>query len=327
MTDVSPPSAPRARPRLVVSRCLDLDACRYNGVAIRAPLVGRLAAHVELVPVCPEVEVGLGVPRDPIRLVRGRDGGGVRLVQPSTGRDLTGAMDAFAAGFVERVGEVDGFLLKSRSPSCGIDDVKVYGEGAGAAPVGKDHGRFAAAVLEAFPDHPVEHEGRLTNLALRDHWLTALFAVAALREAHARGGMGELVAFHARHKLLLMASSPAEQTALGRIVAGGDGRSAASTWDAYAAAFRRALVRPPRPGTHVNVLQHAAGYFKDRLEPAEKAVFLTLLEDYRGGRVPRLAPLAVLRSWVARFHEPWLEAQAYLAPYPRPLMDLRDSGV
>ena len=312
------------RPRLVLSRCLELDACRYNGATIRAPLVTALAEHVELVPVCPEIEVGLGVPRDPIRLVR-PDGGGTRLVQPSTGRDLTGAMRGFGSAFLDGLSDVDGFLLKSRSPSCGIDGAKVYAGAGDALPVDEEAGMFAAAVLERFRHHPVEHERHLADPEIRDHWLTALFAGAALRLARARGGMAALVAFHARHKLTLMASAPADQKALGRVVANAEGRAPDDVWEAYAPAFRRALATRPGRGRHVNALQHAAGYFKDTLGSAEKRRFGELLEEYRAGRASRLAPLELVRSWARRHGEPWLSGQTYLAPYPPGLMDPRDA--
>ena len=202
------------RPRLVLSKCLELEACRYNGVSIRAPLVRRMEPFVELLAVCPEVEVGLGVPRDPVRLVRNDRGKAPEaapylMVQPSTGRNLTAAMTSFSTTFLDAVEPVDGFLLKSRSPSCGIKDTKIYTDPATekgqAMPVEKGSGLFAAAVLERFGDRAIEDEGRLTNFRIRHHFLTKLFTLARLRAVAASGRMKELVGFHARHKLLLMA--------------------------------------------------------------------------------------------------------------------------
>ncbi|MBW3535783.1 MAG: DUF523 and DUF1722 domain-containing protein [Gemmatimonadetes bacterium] len=316
-------AVPRARPRLVVSRCLELDACRYNGALIRAPLVGALAAHVELVPVCPELEVGLGVPRDPIRLVRGAQG--ARLVQPSTGRDLTDAMRVFGHAFLGSLADVDGFLLKSRSPSCGIDAVKVYAEDDGARPVDSAPGMFAASVLARFPHHPVEHEGRLTDAAVRDHWLTALFAMASLRGAR-EGRSGETLAeVHARHELVLMACEPAGRSALGRLVADAGVLPSGRLWEAYADGFRRVLARRPSRGTHIIALRHAARCFEDRLGGAEGS-FEELLDACRRGRAPREAPLEAIRGWTRRFEDSWLAGQAYLAPYPRGLLDPTDPG-
>ncbi|HKJ93874.1 MAG TPA: DUF523 domain-containing protein [Longimicrobiales bacterium] len=167
------------RPRVVVSQCLELAAVRYDGASIRAPIVRELASSVELVPVCPEVGIGLGVPRDPIRLVRLGDG--MRLRQPATGRDLTGVMRAFAADFLARVGPVDGFLLKSRSPSCGIGDVKLHAALDDDAVVATTSGMFAAAVLETYPGLPTEDEEGLTDPVRRRRWLDAVFGHAGRR--------------------------------------------------------------------------------------------------------------------------------------------------
>ncbi len=311
-------------PRLVVSRCLELDACRYNGATIRAPLIERLAAHVELVPVCPEVEIGLGVPRDPVRLCK--VGGTLRMVQPSTGRDLTDAMTGFAESFLSQVGPVEGFVLKSRSPSCGLTDSKVYSSSEPPMPSGKDAGLFARAVLERFGDAAVEDEGRLTNFRLRHHVLAKAFTLARLRRVAEAGAMRELVAFHAGHKLFLMAQNQAAMRVLGRIVANSERRPFPEILGAYRAELARALARPARAPAHVNAAMHALGYFKDRLTPAEKRHFLAALDEYRTGRLPLSAPLLTLQSWIARFEEPYLAGQLYFEPYPRALMDLADSA-
>ena len=175
-----PAGARFPRPRLVISRCLELDACRYNAVVIRAPLVRRLESAVDLVPVCPELEVGLGVPRAPIRLVE--RAGEVRLVQPSTSRDVTAAMERFATRFLEGVGEVDGFLLKARSPSCGPQDVGIYAGAHAEEPVRHESGMFSAAVRARFPDVLIEDEARLADPSVLHLFLVRLFEAARRRE-------------------------------------------------------------------------------------------------------------------------------------------------
>jgi uncharacterized protein YbgA (DUF1722 family)/uncharacterized protein YbbK (DUF523 family) len=312
------------RPRIVLSQCLELEACRYNAQTVRSTVVRLIEPHVELLPVCPEVEVGLGVPRAPIRLVAADGGGGPRLVQPSTGRDITEDMLAFGGRFAEATRDVDGMILKNRSPTCGIKDVKVYAAADNAPPAGKDAGLFAAVMLERYPGVAIEDEGRLTNAEIRHHFLTRIFASAALRTALAAGPAG-LVAFHTRYKLLFMAHSPSIQRELGRLVA-----EAGSRFDEVAVEYReamgRALEEPAGRGAHVNTIQHAQGYFKDVLGGAEKRQFLRLQEEYREGALPIQALLAVLGSWVERFDEPYLRGQAYFRPYPRPLVIAADSG-
>lgn len=168
------------RPVVVVSQCLELAAVRYDGQTIRAPIVKRLARHAELRPVCPEIAIGLGVPRDPIRIatVEGRR----RLVQPSTGRDLTDVMERFAAEWLDALEDVDGFILKSRSPSCGIRDTKLFDAPDAADPVAFDTGVFGRAVLQLYPHAAVEDEQRLTDRAALHAYLTQLFTNAARRQ-------------------------------------------------------------------------------------------------------------------------------------------------
>lgn len=291
-----------------MSLCLGEAEVRHDGAAIRDPFAKRLASFVDVRPVCPEVEIGLGVPRDPIRIVDGR------LVQPATGRDLTGPMRAFAAGWVAGLGEVDGALLKSRSPSCGVRDVKRRGEGKGS-------GLFAEALIAARPEAAVEDEARLSNLRIREHWLTRIFAAAELRRVRDKGG---LVAFHARHKLLLLAQRESALRSLGRLVAA-PGRFADKIGP-YRSGFAAAMAEPPKDGPRANVLEHALGYFKDVLRPAEKAHALALIRRFRSGRIPLAAPAQVLRAWALRHPRPYLEGQSFFDPFPEELAELSDSG-
>jgi len=164
-------------PRIVVSRCLGFEACRYDGSMVQSSAVERLKAFCECVPVCPEMEIGLGVPRPPIRVVRGRDGD--RLVQPETGRDLTEAMNCFAEEFLRSVGPVDGFVLKARSPSCGLGDVEVFAGPLFSRPLARRvSGFFARAVERRYPHLPVASEGRLEGPRVFDEFLTRVRAVA-----------------------------------------------------------------------------------------------------------------------------------------------------
>jgi len=314
------PLLPWPRPRLVVSACLGFAAVRYSGELIPDKVVAALKAHVDFVPVCPEVEIGLGVPRPTVRLVRGE--GGPRMVQPRTGEDLTERMEGFSRAFLASLGEVEGFILKNRSPTCAIKDAKVYAYPDQGGAVGHGPGLFARAVMEAFPLLPKEDEGRLTNARIRAQFFARIFGLARLRRLR---DLGELMAFHARYKLLLMAHSQKEARALGRLLGEARGKAFQEVLRAYEEGFLRATERPYRLGAMADALLHAFGYFKKGLNAREKAHFLDLLLDFREERAPLEAPLALLRSWALRFGEGYVEAQALLAPYPKPLMDLRSS--
>ena len=166
-------------PRIVVSKCLEFEHCRYDGEIIANETIRALKPFVEFLPVCPEMEIGLGVPRDPIRIEF--DGVRRRLVQPATGRDQTEPMERFCTRFLDSVGTVDGFILKSRSPSCGLRGVKVFGPDGKSGSFAPGRGFFADAVRRRFPRLPLEDEGRLLDFRRREHFLKRVFTMARLR--------------------------------------------------------------------------------------------------------------------------------------------------
>jgi len=312
------------KPRVVFSRCLGFDHCRYNGNIIQEVAVEHLKPFVEIETVCPEVEIGLGIPRDPIRLVG--DPESPQLVQPTTGLDVTDRMISFARDRLGQLGTPDGFILKFGSPSCGPREVQCYvTEKKGAAST-KTHGMFGGAVIERFPGAVVEDEGRLKNFDIRQHFLTRLFAQARFRELQEAPSMKALVAFHTEHKLLLMAYNQAKMRALGRIVANPDKHALSSVVARYAGGLHDALHRAPRRVSAINVLMHALGYVSDQLSSAEKAFFLDGLEQYRNQHVPLSVPTSIMRSWIIRFDVEYLADQVYFEPYPQELVEVLDSG-
>jgi len=312
------------KPRIVVSKCIGFASCRYNGEIVNDKFVNRLAAHVEFLSVCPEVEIGLGTPRAPVRIVSA--GTGFKLIQPVSGLDLTGKMRSFSSQYLDTLDEVDGFILKNRSPSCGVADVKYYRGPEKGAVLGKTSGFFGGAVLEKFGDRAVEDEGRLLNLNIREHFLTRIFAFARFRGLQKSGSMHALIAFHAANKMLLMAYNQTKMRELGRIVANSDGKPFAAVLELYGKCFRAALLKSPRHASPVNVLMHALGYFKKELLPREKRHFLDELEAYRRGRTPLTGALGILRSWIIRFESEYLRNQTLFLPFPEALMALEDSG-
>jgi uncharacterized protein YbgA (DUF1722 family)/uncharacterized protein YbbK (DUF523 family) len=312
------------RPTVVVSECLGFAAVRYNGQILSDRVVRALQEHVDFLPICPEVGIGLGVPRDPIRIVS--IGGEQRLVQPSTQADLSEAMRHFADGFLDRSGPVDGFILKNRSPSCGLRDVKVYPAEPGKPASDRTSGCFAEAVLRRYPRAAIEDEGRLTNARIRHHFLTYLFASAELRQVRQSGEVRELVGFHTRYKLQLLAQSQTGLRTLGRLVADPRSGTFEELVTRYSEQFAGSMARPPRLASTVNVLQHAYGYFSGQLTPLERRYFADLLTEYRAERLPLSSVIAVVRAWIVRFGTEYLAAQRFLEPYPRALLTLADSA-
>jgi uncharacterized protein YbgA (DUF1722 family)/uncharacterized protein YbbK (DUF523 family) len=311
--------------RLGVSACLLGRKVRYDGQHKRDPfLVEVLGPFVEWVPVCPELEVGMGVPREPIRLVGAS--AAPRLVGERSGQDHTEAMQRFAAGRARELEalDLDGYVTKRDSPSCGLERVRVHGP-RGGPPRRDGVGMFVVALAARMPLLPLEEEGRLGDPALRESFVERLFAYARWKAAVARGmRRGDLVRFHADHKLALMAHSPAAYRALGALV-GGQGRGAtARTVEAYGRGFMEALRVPATRGRHANVLQHVLGYLRDLLPPADRIELAESVADYAKGLVPLVVPLTLVRHHVR--HHPgrpgidWLAAQTYLDPDPKELM-------
>ncbi|UCC71488.1 MAG: DUF523 and DUF1722 domain-containing protein [Gemmatimonadota bacterium] len=312
------------KPVVVLSRCLELEPVRYNGQVIPYEFVRELEPWVTYVPICPEVEIGLGVPRDPIRIVA--VDGEARLLQPDTGRDVTEEMVGFSDSFLSSLGKVDGFLLKNRSPSCGISDVKIYQGLEKSASSTRGPGFFGGRVLELYPGLAIEDEGRLRNYRIREHFLTKLFALARFRGVKKSDAMRQLVRFHAEQKLTLMAYSQKELRTLGRIVANHEKLRFAEVASAYEQHFQRAFARPPRAPAVINVFEHAAGYFSKQLTKREKAFYRSALQKYRDKRVPLSAVSSILRAWIIRFEEEYLLPQTFFEPYPAELTSISDSG-
>lgn len=306
--------------KLGISACLLGRNVRYDGGhQLDRYLRDTLGAFVEWVPVCPEVECGLPVPREAMRLVG--DSASPRLVTQRTGEDHTDRMLRWAA---KRLAELEkerlcGFVFKIKSPSSGMRDVKVYRAGGG---VGADGvGIWAREFMRRFPLLPVEDDGRLHDPALRENFIERVFVFQRWREyAEDDGSLKGLVEFHTRHKLLLMAHSPAAVRELGALVARGKAMGPGALRDAYLPALMEALKQKATVARNTNVLQHIAGYFKRALSPDERAELVEVIGRYRRGLVPLVVPVTLLAHYVRKYREPYLSGQHYLNPHPAELM-------
>ena len=315
---MSEPGAPPIR--IGISACLLGEKVRYDGGHKRdAYLVETFGRYVEWVPVCPEVEMGLGTPRETLRLVRTQ--GDIRLIMPRTGADHTEAMRAYASRRVAELAKEDlcGYVLKKGSPSCGMERVRVFNPQ--GVPAKSGRGLFAAALLEHFPLLPVEEEGRLSDPRQRENFVERVFAYHRLRTFFAgRWKLGELVAFHTAHKLLLMAHSPKAYETLGRLVARAKAVPRAELRERYEAGFMRALGEMATTKRHVDVLLHIVGHFRGQLDDDSRRELLALIEDYRRGLLPLIVPITLIRHYVRRFDVAYLRGQVYLELHPKELM-------
>lgn len=302
--------------RVGISSCLLGEPVRYDGGhKLDRFLRDTLGRHIEYYPVCPEVECGLPVPRESMHLEGNPEA--PRLVTSRSREDLTGRMLSWAEKRVRELEREDlcGFIFKSRSPSSGMERVTVFD--LNGVPKKSGKGLFASVFMKHFPLLPVEDEGRLHDPALRENFVERIFVFKRWREIIAKGrGLGNLVEFHSRHKLLVMAHSPKHATLLGRLVARGGEIEDAELFSNYQSVLMEALKLKASAAKNTNVLQHIAGYFKKQLSSDKKQEIVEVIEQYRQGYVPLIVPVILLGHYVRKFSQPYLKDQYYLSPHP-----------
>jgi uncharacterized protein YbgA (DUF1722 family)/uncharacterized protein YbbK (DUF523 family) len=312
------------KPTIVVSRCLGFYNCRYNGDVLSSDFVELLKPYVNYITACPEVEIGLGVPRNPVRLVN-RDGL-IELYQPAEDRTYTQEMNQYSERFFNSVGNIHGFILKGRSPSCGIKDVKIYTSTEKSSSSQKGVGIFAAHAITRYPNLPIEEEGRLTNYAIREHFLTKLYTMFRFQTVKQSRSIKELVRFHSEYKFLLMAYHQHQLQQLGKIVANHENLTIDEVLVQYELHLGLAMLKAPSRSNCVNAFMHIFGYFSDTLSEKEKSFLLDRLQKYRAGKVHISAILNVMRAYAIQCNLDYLLNQAIWLPYPEELLDISDSG-
>jgi uncharacterized protein YbgA (DUF1722 family)/uncharacterized protein YbbK (DUF523 family) len=315
-----PPGGLRRPLRLGISRCLLGDEVRFDGGHKREVfLTETLSQFVQWVPVCPEVEVGMGVPREPVHLIGSATS--PRLVTVTSGIDHTGAMTRFSRKRVRELEALDlsGYVFKKDSPSCGMERVRVFDRH--GTPSRQGVGMFARVFMQHFPLIPVEDEGRLNNPILRENFLERIFAYGRWQDfMQGAPTRHALVRFHTAHKYQLLAHSRTRYQALGRLVAEADRYTPTALARRYGALFMECLKVRATLRKNTNVLQHMAGHFTSRLSRPERVEFLDMIEEYRQGLIPLIVPIVLLRHHVNRLGIDYLQDQVYLNPHPKELM-------
>ena len=302
--------------RLGISSCLLGYKVRYDGGHKLDPfLTETLGRYVEYVPVCPEVECGLGVPRESMRLVG--DPANPRLVTTRTKDDHTARMARWAHGRIMALEREDlcGFIFKKDSPSCGMARVKVYDERGG--PERRGTGIFARMFRERFPLLPVEDEGRLRDPDIRENFIARIFVLKRFREDLKEGkNRRRLLEFHTRHKLLILAHSERHYRAMGKLIARIGETPLAEAYDQYRTLLTEALQLKTTMKKNVNVLQHMMGFFKRDLSPDEKRELVEIVDSYRTGILPLIVPLTLVAHYVRRYDHSYLKQQVFINPHP-----------
>jgi uncharacterized protein YbgA (DUF1722 family)/uncharacterized protein YbbK (DUF523 family) len=307
-------------PRLGISACLLGQAVRYDGGhKLDHFLSESLGRFVEWIPVCPEVEVGMSVPRESVRLIGAA--AAPRMVAERSGKDWTDAMMRFAAARTRQLMELElsGYVFKKNSPSCGMERVRIYNRK--DMPVRRGRGLYAAAVIDRLAPMPVEEEGRLSDPRLRANFVERVFAFRRWQNLQAeQRSPAALMEFHAHHKYLLLAHSQSHYRQLGRMVAEVKRSTLRVTYEAYGGTFMETLKLPTNVKKHANVLEHMLGYFSDQLSTAERRELVELIGDYRRELVPLIVPITLIQHYVKKYRCAYLSGQTYLSPAPKELM-------
>lgn len=302
--------------KIGISSCLLGERVRYDGGhKLDRFLTDTLGRYVEYVPVCPEFECGFGVPREPFRLIGDPDT--PRFVTSRTNKDYTERMIEWSQKRVDELKKDDlcGFIFKSKSPSSGMERVKVYNEK--GMPAKKGTGIFAKAFMANFPLLPVEDDGRLHDLKLRENFIERVFALKRWRDLLIKKkSPGLLVNFHTEHKLLILSHSPKHQSIMGKLVAKEKDIPIEQLYDTYQKLLMEALKLKTTLKKNVNVLQHMLGFFKQQLSGDEKQEMLEVIDQYRNGYIPLIVPITLMRHYVRKYDQAYLKRQYYLYPHP-----------
>ena len=312
------------KPTVVVSRCLGFSNCRYNGDIINDKFVEMLKEYVNYITVCPEVDIGLGVPRNALRLTLEKEK--VDLYQPASNEVFTKEIEDYSTSFFQSLDEVHGFILKGRSPSCGIKDVRVYLGKEKAVGSVKGVGIFASKVIDSYPYLAIEEEGRLTNYFLREHFLTKLFTLFRFQLVSDSNSMKELVKFHSENKYLFLSYNQSELKILGKIVANHDNRLLKDLVNDYRDHLGLLLAKPPRKGNYMNSFMHIFGYFSEYLRKEEKDFILERFDKYNNDKIHIGVITNLLKSYAIRYEKEYILNQSIFSTYPEELHYISDSG-
>lgn len=302
------------RPLIAISSCLLGQQVRYDGGHKRNEwLLSAFAQHADYRPICPEVGIGMSIPRPPIQLVHTERGVRVLGVKDPA-QDFTDALTDFGERSADTLRDISGYVLTAKSPSCGMERVKLYHNGRAEK---KGVGAYAAVIMRRMPNLPVEEDGRLNDPVLRENFVNRVFVYTRWRQLLDQGLTAKgMIEFHAGHKYLVMAHSQAAYQRLGRMVAHLKGVDLAQLSENYEEELMTALKRRVSRKRHVNVLQHIMGYLKKSIDSDDKGEMLASIEAYRRGEVPLVVPVTLLRHHFRRYPDPYMEQQWYLKPYP-----------
>jgi len=315
------------RPLILISKCIEHGYCRYDSNQIASKFVKNLERYVDFIDVCPEIEIGLTIPREAIRILN--IDGKEKLVYSNSGTEVTQKMQIFSKEFVHELNNktIHGCIMKSYSPTCGFEKVKMYrGLGKQSLMNEKTRGFFGREVVKQLEGIPIEDEGRLRNYNIREQFLTSIFTLKDYDEVIEKNTIKSLIDFHSKNKYLLMVYNQNNQKLMGKIVANENKDPINILIQEYLVLLKKTLSTPLKRGSNINMIMHLFGYFKNDLSKEEKAYFLDVLEQYSLKEVPFSVPISIIYTWTLRFNQKYLKTQTIFKPYPVGILNVADSG-
>lgn len=306
------------KPKVVISKCINISPVRYNGGIIKDDFVEKLMQFIEVIPVCPEVEAGMSVPRETVILYNKKEE--IKMIEPKSKTDFTEKMNNFSYNFLKKLNNIDGFILKSKSPSCGLKDTKIYKENLKEVINYRGNGLFTLKVLEFFSNFPVETEKRLKNYWIRRDFLTKIFALAELRTLEENfKDINQLLDFHKNYKYILMLYDANKLKKMGALLANWKDFGLNQTLKEYSQLFKETLSKKSNTNKHLNVIEHIYGHFKEKLSLKEKKHILNMINKFKKEKLELESLLEYLRGFIYRFDDLYLQSQRYLFSYPQEL--------
>ncbi len=306
------------KPKIVVSKCLNSHKCRYDGQGYNNKVVALLKDHVDMTTVCPEVEIGLSIPRDPIRIEKHKEKEEYKLIQHNSNIDFTNHMNEFASEFITNLDDIDGFILKGKSPSCGIKDVKIYHQGNKCSIRNNGNGVFADRILEKYAHLPVENEGRLSNYSVRDNFFTKIFLINELKNND------DLIEFHKNNTMLLKSyyeDYENEMLDLSSIKEINDEHK-----QKYKQRVYEIISNKRKKETKLSIIENIFNKYKPQLKQDEIKMFNNLVKSYENQKIPFSSLGIAIRIYALRFNDSEVLNQTFFNPYPEELINISDSG-
>lgn len=305
------------KPRIVVSRCLGFGICRYDGQEIRDEFIEKLGRHVEFITVCPEVGIGLKVPRKTLRIVE-KNGEDI-LYQPESGKEFTEEVVSFSKNFLDSVGKIQGFILKNRSPCCGLNSTRIYPSFDKSIPHYNRNGIFVDEILKKFPNLAMEDEGRLHNFSIRENFLIRIFVMSEFERIK---DFETLKNFHKKNEFLFLAHSKNAFNELKKIIE----KKESDLFVDYKKGLEKLFLNPPNYKSWIEVVKKAFDRFASKLSEEERSFFLENVEEYKNEKIPFSVLVKLISAEAIRFNDQFLLGQTFLHPFPLDLMEISDSG-